>query len=84
MEWDILLHDDFAIWLYQQDDGLQDQLFAHALLLKKFGPSLGRPYVDTLEGAKHPNLKELRVQYILIMFQSANSKASAFFVREEK
>jgi len=31
------------------------------LLLAK-GPSLGRPYVDTLKGSKYPNLKELRVQ----------------------
>jgi len=31
------------------------------LLLEK-GPSLGRPYVDTLKGSKYPNLKELRVQ----------------------
>ena len=29
-------------------------------MLEYFGPQLGRPHVDTLEGSKHPNMKELR------------------------
>ena len=29
-------------------------------LLKEFGPSLGRPNVDTLDGSSFPNMKELR------------------------
>jgi hypothetical protein len=32
------------------------------LILKELGPSLGRPYVDTIENSKHKNMKELRVQ----------------------
>jgi hypothetical protein len=39
---------------------LQDELFAHALLLRDFGPGLGRPTADTLKGSKHANMKELR------------------------
>ena len=39
---------------------LQDELLAHALLLKDFGPGLGRPTVDTLKGSQHANMKELR------------------------
>ncbi len=45
-------------------DGLpaavQDELFAHARLLETFGPTLGRPRVDTLNGSRHSNMKELR------------------------
>lgn len=33
---------------------------AHVLLLKQFGPTLGRPAVDTLKGSAISNLKELR------------------------
>lgn len=40
--------------------GLQDELLAHAVLLREFGPGLGRPSVDTLNGSKHANMKELR------------------------
>lgn len=35
-------------------------MLAHALLLKEFGPGLGRPTVDTLKGSLHANMKELR------------------------
>ena len=39
---------------------VQDELLAHARLLETFGPTLGRPRVDTLNGSRHSNIKELR------------------------
>ncbi len=39
---------------------MQDELLAQAKLLKAFGPTLGRPRVDTLKGSRHANMKELR------------------------
>jgi hypothetical protein len=36
------------------------ELLAHARLLAQFWPTLRRPRVDTLEGSRHANLKELR------------------------
>ena len=41
-------------------EAVQDELLAHARLLAEFGPSLGRPTVDTLKGSRISNLKELR------------------------
>ena len=38
----------------------QDELLARAKLLEAFGPSLGRPWVDTLNASRHANMKELR------------------------
>ncbi len=35
-------------------------LAAAANVLGERGPALGRPYVDTLNGSKHANMKELR------------------------
>ena len=35
-------------------------ILALALLLQQFGPQLGRPRVDTLNGSRHANMKELR------------------------
>ena len=29
-------------------------------LLRQFGPQLGRPQVDTLNGSRHANMKEMR------------------------
>src|ERR1039458_9584626 len=39
---------------------VQDELLAHIGLLEHFGPQLGRPRADTLNGSRHPNMKELR------------------------
>lgn len=39
---------------------VQDDLLAHAKLLEEFGPTLGRPRVDTLKGSRYSNMKELR------------------------
>lgn len=60
MSWNVVLCDEFDAEFRLMTEGLQDELLAHALLLREFGPGLGRPTVDTLKGSKHPNLKELR------------------------
>jgi hypothetical protein len=60
MSWTVLFHDDFAAEFAVMADSLQDELLAHAVLLRDFGPGLGRPTVDTLKGSKHANMKELR------------------------
>ncbi len=57
---DVLFHDDFAVEFAALAESLQDELLAHALLLRDFGPGLGRPTADTLKGSKHTNMKELR------------------------
>jgi hypothetical protein len=38
--------------------------FAKAALLEEFGPELGKPHVDTLQGSKYPNMKELRFKAV--------------------
>ncbi|MCY3878246.1 MAG: type II toxin-antitoxin system RelE/ParE family toxin [Rhodobacteraceae bacterium] len=35
-------------------------IFAYSRLLSEFGPNLGRPRVDTLNGSRHANMKEIR------------------------
>ncbi len=63
MEWKILLDPEFEIWLIEQEIGVREAVVAHAKLLGRFGPALGRPQVDTLKGSILTHLKELRVQY---------------------
>lgn len=63
MTWDLLFHDDFAKEYSALAESLQDELLAHAMLLRDFGPGLGRPTVDTLKGSKHTNMKELRFSW---------------------
>jgi hypothetical protein len=60
MRWAIKFHEKFENEFGKLDTKVQDELLAHALLLEKFGPQLGRPWVDTLKNSKHSNMKELR------------------------
>ena len=60
MSWSILFHDDFAAEFAALTESLQNELLAHSMLLRDFGPGLGRPTVDTLKGSKHANMKEMR------------------------
>lgn len=60
MTWAVLFHNAFELEFQRLPAALQDELLAHALLLREFGPNLGRPTVDGLKGSKHSNMKELR------------------------
>ncbi|MDZ7736339.1 MAG: type II toxin-antitoxin system RelE/ParE family toxin [Gammaproteobacteria bacterium] len=60
MPWTVLFCDEFELEFQLLAEGLQDELLAHALLLQEYGPHLGRPTVDTLNGSRHTNMKELR------------------------
>ena len=53
-------HDAFEKEFDKFDEKIKKSLLSHAELLAYFGPSLGRPRVDTLKGSEHSNLKELR------------------------
>lgn len=63
MSWAILFHDDFDTEIQELPQALQDELLAHAILLREFGPNLGRPTVDSLKGSRHTNMKELRFSW---------------------
>ena len=39
---------------------VQDEIYSTGRLLERFGPQLGRPHVDTLNGSRHANMKEMR------------------------
>jgi transcriptional regulator with XRE-family HTH domain len=63
MKWSVVLLDHVESWFRQllDDDNETAQLVAAAVnLLEIYGPNLGRPLVDRIEGSKLHNLKELR------------------------
>jgi len=60
MKWNVLLFDEFDVEFTAFPRDVQTAMLAKARMLEHFGPQLGRPYVDTLEGSKHANMKELR------------------------
>lgn len=60
--WTIERTDEIAEWTAQLDDDAKEAIYKNLLVLKNLGPSLGRPYVDSVKQSKHKNMKELRVQ----------------------
>ncbi len=60
MQWEVDLYDDFIPDYRSMPKDAQDELLAHIGLLERFGPQLGRPRADTLNGSRHSNMKELR------------------------
>jgi hypothetical protein len=60
VKWEVDLYDDFVPEFRDLHIEVQDELLAHIELLERFGPQLGRPRADTLNGSRHPNMKELR------------------------
>jgi hypothetical protein len=60
VRWALLFHEDFDPEFNVLPEYVQDELLAHARMLQTFGPTLGRPWVDTLNGSHHANMKELR------------------------
>jgi hypothetical protein len=62
--WDIGWTDEFGRWItsHAVDESAREDIRAALIVLREFGPSLGRPLVDSIKGSKHSNMKELRVQ----------------------
>jgi hypothetical protein len=60
MKWIVRFETKFDEEFDELSEKVQDELLSHAVLLERFGPQLGRPFVDTLKGSKYSNMKELR------------------------
>jgi len=60
MAWEVEYTDEFETWWEGLDQGQQELLTAAVEQLEQRGPTLGRPYVDTIQGSNIHNLKELR------------------------
>jgi|SRR5581483_6373698 len=58
--WQIATTDTFDEWFAKLPSNGQAEVIAKVDLLKLFGPKLGRPHADTLNGSRHANMKELR------------------------
>lgn len=60
MTWTVEFHPDFAAEAQKFSDQTRSEITASIRLLQALGPQLGRPIVDTLNGSRVKNMKELR------------------------
>jgi len=60
--WNVATTDEYDLWF----DGLSHETVSETIavvsLLRQYGPRLSRPHVDTLNGSRFANMKELRVR----------------------
>jgi hypothetical protein len=75
--WNIETTDTFDEWLDSLDDTDRANTLASMLVLQERGPTLSRPYADTVKGSFYSNMKELRVQ-------SKGDPIRAFFAFDPK
>jgi hypothetical protein len=60
MSWSVSFHPKFETEVYELPKAVRIELVASLAPLKEMGPTLGRPEVDTLNGSRFANMKELR------------------------
>ena len=60
MSWVVEVGDEFEPEFAELQEDVRTEILALARLLQQFGPQLGRPRADTLNGSRHANMKELR------------------------
>ena len=60
MTWTVEIGDEFEPEFDDLHEDVRNEILALSKVLQQYGPQLGRPRVDTLNGSKHANMKELR------------------------
>lgn len=55
--WTVIFTTRFDQWFDEQDEDAQEKILADLSNLEAYGPTLSRPYADTVNGSKYPNMK---------------------------
>jgi len=63
MVWEIEYTDAFLVWWNELSEAEQNAISISVEVLQRAGPNLTRPHVDTVNGSRHSNMKELRTQH---------------------
>jgi len=63
MSWAVEFTDEFGAWWNELDEDEQDSIDRTVHLLEGRGPSLPFPHSSGVNGSKHGNMRELRVQH---------------------
>jgi hypothetical protein len=64
VSWIVAIGDEFEPEFDEMHEDVRTEILALTRLLQLFGPQLGRPRVDTLNGSRHANMKELRLSAV--------------------
>ncbi|MHB1538347.1 MAG: type II toxin-antitoxin system RelE/ParE family toxin [Solirubrobacteraceae bacterium] len=84
MVWDVEFTDQFGQWWETLEGSAQQSIDAAVRVLEARGPSLGRPLVDTVQGSRHANMKELRASTIRVLFAFDPRRAAILLIGGDK
>lgn len=70
-KWRVEFHDRFKREITDLPGDVRVELLAHLVLLREKGFRLGRPEVDTLDGSRYSNMKELRIKVLKVQWRFA-------------
>lgn len=84
--WEVEYTDQFEEWWNGLTVEEQGSIALAVEALEARGPALGRPFVDTLKGSRHPNMKELRPrgETIRILFAFDPRRSAILLVGGDK
>ncbi len=82
--WDVEFTDEFEAWWDTLSAEEQQSIDAAVRLLEQRGPDLGRPLVDSIEGSRHPNMKELRAGTIRVLFAFDPKRTAILLIGGDK
>jgi hypothetical protein len=81
--WHIKHSNEIEKWLLGQGEDSRAVILKHLIILQTYGPTLGRPYVDTIKGSKINKLKELRINsggHVFRIFFAFDEKRDALLL----
>jgi len=61
--WEVEYTDEFGAWWDSLSESIREAVAHDVEVLRAVGPGLGRPFVDTIHGSRHANMKELRTRH---------------------
>lgn len=84
--WEVEYTNEFGVWWNDLSAEEQERVRAAVLVLERHGPALGRPWVDTVKGSRHRNLKELRPRggFIRVLFAFDIRRAAILLIGGDK
>jgi hypothetical protein len=86
VSWEVEYTNEFEEWWAALTAEEQRRTAAAVEVLQERGPGLGRPWVDTLQGSRHPNMKELRPRggHLRILFAFDPRRAAILLLGGDK
>jgi hypothetical protein len=63
VKWEIEYTDEFGAWWDALTEAEQESVRASVMLLGDFGPNLRFPHSSGINGSKHDQMRELRIQH---------------------